>query len=183
VATILTIAITLIAGAAVFSFVNSQAGVSEKQYGQSVGGVVNQIQEKFVVFDLSFPAANQISVWIYNTGQTTLQIASIRVYNSTAPTSKFNLIYNYTTTGQTKTDYVYDLTGTSACKKTATTLESPTISSISKSPTGTQLVTLTVPAAQSGCKSYGSAPFKSGYTYSVTVLGIYGNAMIASQVK
>ena len=180
VATLLTIAITIISGAAVFSYVNSQAGVTEKLYGQSVGTVVNLMQEKFVVFDLSYPAANQISIYIFNTGQAGLQPFSVRVHN---PTNTFNVMYNYTTSGGTKTDYVYDLKGTSACKVAASSKESPLLSTLTVPMTVTNVVTLTIPPTQSGCPSYGSTPFQTGSVYSVTVLGLYGNSVTASQVK
>jgi len=179
VGSLLAIAITITAGAAVFGYVNGQSAVTEKQYGQGVGAVVNQIQEKFTVFDLSFPSSNSISVWIYNTGSLTLQLSSIRVYNSSGSMS---LGYNYTTSGQTKTDYVYDLKGTSACKIAAASYESQPISSVSDNMRVTQLVTLTMPPTRSGCPSYGHS-FVSGKTYSVTVLGLYGNVETASQVK
>jgi flagellin-like protein len=180
VASVLTIAITIMAGAAVFGFVNGQAGVNEKQYGQSVGAVVDQMQERFVVFDLSV-GTSSMGIWVYNTGQTDLQLVSIRVYNTTNP-STLNIMYNYTTSGQTKTDYVYDLNGPSSCKNSATSIETPAVSTIDTKITQTGFITLTLPSSQSGCPSYGQS-FKSKVTYSVTVLALYGNVETASQVK
>ena len=49
VAAVLTIAITLIAGAALFGYVNGQAATSESNLGNAVGGNVNFLNERFVV--------------------------------------------------------------------------------------------------------------------------------------
>ena len=189
VGSILAIAITIIAGAAVFGYVNGQAGVTEKQYGQSVGAVVNQMQEKFVIFDLSFPTTPStcysgssyhcISVWTYNTGQTYLLLVSIRVYDSA---HLINLVYNYTVSGQTVTDYVYDLNSASGCKTAAVNYENPTVSNFNTNVNTALILTLTIPPTQSGCPSFGQS-FQSGTAYSATALAIYGNVETASQVK
>ena len=181
----LAIGMTLLAGAAVFGYVNLQAGVSETAYGQSAGVVVNQMQEKFVVFDVSYPTSgcagsNCVSLWVYNTGYTNLLLTSIRV---SGPSGTINVLYNYTTSGGTKTNYVYDLRGTStACKLASSSYESPTVSGVNDKISVTQLVTLTIPPTRAGCPSYGLT-FVSGTTYTVTVLGYFGNIGTASQVR
>jgi len=45
----LLIAMTLVAGFAVFGYVRLQANVSELSYAQSVGGTMSYLQERFVV--------------------------------------------------------------------------------------------------------------------------------------
>jgi flagellin-like protein len=181
VGSLLVVAMTIIAGAAVFGYVNSQAGLTEQQYGASVGGVINQIQEKFVVFDISFPSSTSASIWIYNTGHLTLQIASITF---SGPAGVILVVYNFTTSAvdQSKTDYVYDVRGSSSCKTLAAAYESPPVSTVMTPATVTTVITVTLPPTRSGCPSYGQT-LQSGAAYSVTVLGVYGNAVKASQVK
>ena len=45
----LMVAVTLVAGATVFGFVNGQAAASESQYGASVAINVNSLKEHFVI--------------------------------------------------------------------------------------------------------------------------------------
>jgi hypothetical protein len=178
---LLSLAITVIAGAAVFGYVNTQAGVTENRYAQSVGSAMGSIQEKFVAVDMSFGSSTSVTVWLYNNGQLTLQLTQIRLFDSTG---KINLLYNYTISGGTKTNYVYDMLSTlsTKCKTAASPYESPTISSVSTLTGNTLAITLTIPPLQLGCPSFGQS-FQSGTIYTVRVVGYYGNIVSYSQVR
>ena len=93
------IAITLVAGAAVFGFVNGQAGTSEKQYGIAVANNVNYLREHFVIVNVQFastPAGApcvlsgptnkycaDIFVSIYNNGNVAFTPQSFTLFNTT----------------------------------------------------------------------------------------------------
>lgn len=70
--TLIMVAITLIAGSAVFGYVNGQAATS-------VGSYSNAVNEKFTIVYAFFPAANQLSVAIYNSGSIPLGIISLSI--------------------------------------------------------------------------------------------------------
>ncbi len=168
-------------GAAVFGYVNGQAGVSEASYANSVGVNNNFLAEKFKVVDLNFPASNQIGFWIYNTGSISLQVFQVRVSDSAG---LINLLYNYTKSGQTKTDYVFDLRSSlaSKCKTAASSYESPLISGINTNLQIGQSLTVTIPLLSALCPSFGQTT-SSGTSYSVTVVGLYGNSVRYYQTK
>lgn len=176
---LLSLAITIVAGAVVFGFVNGEAGVASTRYAQSVGNAISPIQEKFVIVDMNFGSSNSLTIWIYNNGQIALQLLQVRLYDSAG---RINLLYNYTISGSTKTDYVYDLLSTSAtkCKTVASSYESPAISTLLDQQYVTATLTLTIPNSQTGCPSFGQT-FQSSVTYSVRVVGIYGNTVTYSQ--
>lgn len=48
-ATVLTLAITIISGASVFSFVNAQSSASAQSYGQNVGTYIEQMKEMHAI--------------------------------------------------------------------------------------------------------------------------------------
>jgi hypothetical protein len=82
VATMLLLAMTIIAGFALFGFVRDQAGISELSYAQSVGGTNSYLAERFVVTLLSFTSTS-VSVYLYTNGQIPTQVAQIEVYGPT----------------------------------------------------------------------------------------------------
>jgi hypothetical protein len=179
VGTVLAIAITVIAGAGVWGYVRSQAGLSEQALGNSVLNNNNFLQEHFAVEDLYYGTSTSATLWVYNTGNVNLQVLSIRLVG---PSGTMNLLFNYTQSGSTKTDYVFDLRSslTGKCKTAASSYESPLISATVVKTTNAQLYTLTIPPTQSNCPSYGST-FTTGNTYSVIVTGVYGNVQTYSQ--
>ena len=77
------LAITMVAGAAVFGFVNGQAGSSAQQYGGQVQNQISALGERFVFAYTYFPQVsapyNQVNIAIYNSGQTALSIVSISI--------------------------------------------------------------------------------------------------------
>jgi len=161
----LTIAITLIAGAALFGYVNSEAAVNEKQYGQAVGGTVNFLNERFAVVNMAFPTPNSVEIWLYNDGQLNLQVAQITLYDGSK--SQMNLAYpgysSSTSTGAMNGGFC----GSTQNIPAYSLATNPSLPSVSISPGSTPLeITLQLP---SGCT------LTSGLTYNVSVLGVYGN--------
>ncbi len=180
---VLSIAITVVAGSAAFSFINLQARVSELNYANSVGTTNSYLAENFKVIDIYFASSTQMGIWVYNIGNINLQTFSVRVYDSA---SLVNVLYNYTGT-TTKTDRVFDLRASSTylhttCRLAGSTYESPTISTVNTVIQNAQLLLLTIPPTTTNCPSYG-ATFTSGTTYFVKVTGLYGNVVAYYQVK
>ncbi len=180
---LLLITMTVISGAAAFGYVNNQAKVSETRYANSVGSTDNFLAENFKVIDIYFPTSSQLGIWLYNTGSTTFQPFSVRVYDSAA---MMNVLFNYTGTS-TKVDRVYDLKAGSTyyystCRATGSTYETPTISTVSTNIHNAQLFLLTIPPTTTNCPSYGQT-FAMGTAYSVVVTGVFGNTVTFYQLK
>jgi hypothetical protein len=187
VGTLLSVAITLVAGAAVWGFVNQQAGASATSYANNVAATDNFLNEQFKIVDMSFPAVGTcpgsnsaycLSFWIYNTGNVVFQPASVRLYDSA---KAINIIfYSKCPTGSTA-NCVVDLLSSPVCTIAASTYESTTMSSFSLKQTNLQYLTLTIPPTQTqqvctSDPSFGQA-MSSGTTYSVTLTGVYGNSL------
>jgi flagellin-like protein len=167
VGSLLAIAITIIAGAAVFGYVNTQSGITERQYGASVGGTVQFLEERFVVVQLNF-TSSRVTVWLYNMGQIKLSPIQVLFYNTGR---SYYILYN-----ATKVVSYQPV----ACTQTAPgTYESPILwnpktSAGLNAPVQTvQKLTLTLPCS-------GEA-LSQGTTYTVSVLGLYGNSVVYSQ--
>lgn len=174
---------TVIAGAAIFGYVNGQAGVASQAYGQSVGNSIQYLEEKYTVIDISWPSSTSAAVWIYNTGKIQLNLIQVRLYDSAG---LVNLLYNYSLISGTETNRVHDLRSTSPghCGIAAASYESPGLvgsGSFAAAISYTATFTLTIPPTSTGCPSYGQT-FNSGTTYFVAVTGLYGNAYTFSEV-
>ncbi len=178
VASLLTVAITIIAGVAVFGWVNSQAGVSEGLYGQSVGNTVNFLNERFVVVNLNFTSDN-MTVWVYNNGGVALRVVQVMVYNSS---KSFDFMFN-------ATNVVNENGGCSVSVSQYGWLEKPVLyngaaqsspqsGSVDIAPGTVGEITLSLPVGLDSC---GTPAFVSGVTYYVNVLGLYGNDVVYLQ--
>jgi len=169
-AAVLTIAITLLAGAALFGYINGQAAASEDRLGQAAGGNANFLNEKFVVVQMSFsnacgsPSPNCAIIWVYNNGQVDLMLKWVHLYNGSRTGDNVPL------------DFTYDSSsslggtcgkGTGAVNPSFSTLDIPAQSK----PTP---VTLFI---SSGCA------FTSGTTYYVNVLAQFGNNVVYYAVR
>jgi hypothetical protein len=181
---ILTIAITLIAGAATWGFVRTQAGSSELALQNNASNTNNFLNEQFNVIDMTFGSNTQTTFWLYNVGTLTLSVFQIRLYDSAG---LVNILYNYTQSGSVKTDRVFDLKAGAAylhstCRLSGSTYESPVVSTSAVKTTNAGTIAITIPAAVSNCPSYGKT-FTSGTTYTVVVTGLYGNVVTYYQVK
>src|SRR5579872_4809319 len=126
-----------------------------------------------------FGTTTSATFWIYNTGTVTGQTFSVRIYGSTG---LVNLLFNYTSSGTVKTDYVYDLLSSlsTKCKTAATSYEAPSITATTVKTTNAQAFTITIPGTLTNCPSFGQT-FVSGTTYTIVVTGIYGNVVRYSQ--
>ena len=183
----LAIAITLVAGAAAWGFVRSQAGASEGALNVNAVATNNMLSEHFAITTMYFGAptsTTSTTFWVYNTGSITFQIYSIRLYDSAG---LINLLYSSTGSGGSKVDYVYDLksTLTTQCKAAATSYESPSVTTTNVKTTNEQFYTLTIPPTTTNCPSYGQTfgIAGSGTTYTVVVTGLYGNTVTFSQQR
>jgi len=171
VGSLLAIAITITAGAAVFGYINTQAGVSERQYGGAVGGTVNYLQEQFAVVDMSFTSSTQVVLYLYDYGQVVFDPVQVLVYNTAQST--------YLSYGASN---VVSTAPSSCSVPASTSNENPLIwnpkssSGLSVGIQSISTVTLTLPACS-------GASFASGTTYFVKVTGLYGNSVVYYQVK
>ena len=85
---LIMIAITLVAGAAVFGFVNGQSGASSQAIGNSAAQNINFLNEKESVIYAGRVNATLANVWVYNNGIIDpLTITLATVINGTTPGS------------------------------------------------------------------------------------------------
>jgi len=175
----MAIAITLVAGAAAWGFVRTQAATSEGALQNNAVNTNNLLSEHFGVVDMYFGTTTSATFWVYNTGSLTYQTFSVRLYGSAG---LINIFYNYTMSGGVKTDQVYDLRSAlaSKCKTAASSYESPLITATTVKTSNAQFYTLTIPPTTSNCPSFGNT-ITSGVTYTVVVTGSYGNVVTYSQ--
>lgn len=182
----LAIAMTLIAGAAAWGFVRSQAGASEGALQNGAVATNDLLSEHFAVVDMYYGTTTSATFWVYNTGSLTFQVQSVRLYDSAG---LVNLFYNYTQSGGVRTDRVYDLKSSlaSMCKTTATSYETPSLIGTTVRTTNEQIYTLTIPPTTSNCPSFGQTFYVGpggvdpGTTFTVVVTGVYGNSVAFSQ--
>ncbi len=158
VATILLIAVTVTAGAGVFSYVNSQAGVSEKRLGDSTASYLNFVNEKFLTVNANF-SATRVTIWFYNNGNFTTTIKQIWIWNTTR---SLYVAYNSTVVLSGSTSY----TPVSNYETPALPLTLPKGSTV--------VITLRLP---------GTLTFNDGRTYYIQSLAAYGNTYLYFQAK
>jgi flagellin-like protein len=163
VASMLLIALTLVAGFALFGFVRGQASASELSYAQSVGGTNQYLSERFTVTLLAF-TSSAVSIYLYTNGQVPSQIAQVEVYGPT----------------RLSMDIVYDANHVTVSNPPSCAGQSAASSSNESPMLGTGagsfldkvnfpgIVTLTLPSCS-------GLSFQAGNTYFVKVLGQYGN--------
>ena len=183
VGTVLTLALTLIAGAATWSFARSEAGTSEQSLQANVLNTNNYLGEQFKVIDMTFTSTT-VTIWIYNIGTVTFFPFQVRLYDSAG---LVDILYNYTQSGSTRTNLVFDRLASSSnyyttCRLSGSSYESPVLSTAALKPSDAFTITLTIPGTVSGCPSYGQT-FTSGTSYTVVVTGLYGNVYTYYAVK
>jgi hypothetical protein len=193
---ILTVVITLIAGAALFGYVNGQAASNENQIGAANAANVNFLNERFQIPQMTFKytsPTNQISIYVYNNGHLTDSFVEAEIY--TTPRSSMDLLYYYCSpaTAQTSTlcklpqtpftslsgNWVVDLNNknNNNCYGSATSLESPVLEGtggLQVSIGNISYFTLTLLALSSPCVPSPSS-FSSGSFYFIQLTGQYGN--------
>lgn len=79
VATMLLLAMTVVAGFALFGFVRAEAGSSELSYAQNVGGTIQYLQEAFVVPQVSY-SSSSVTIYVYTSGEVPTQLAQVEVF-------------------------------------------------------------------------------------------------------
>ncbi len=169
ISTVLLIAMTLVAGFAIFGYVNSQAGVSELSYAQSVGGTMSFLQERFVTSLVAYTSSS-ITVYIYTNGQIPSQFAQIEVYGPTR--ASMDVVY---------TANSVTVTNPAACRgqtAASTSNENPMLgtgaSDFSVKVNYVGSIVLTLPTCS-------GLSFQAGDTYFVALLGRYGNTAVYYQ--
>jgi len=165
----LLIAMTLVAGFAVFGYVRLQANVSELSYAQSVGGTMSYLQERFVVAQVTY-TASAVTVYIYTNGQIATQFAQIEVYGPTRATLDVTYDANYVT-----------VANPAACRGQTTASisnENPLLGTgtgkLSVKVNYVTSVVLTLPACA-------GLNFVAGNTYFIKLLGTFGNTAVYYQ--
>jgi flagellin-like protein len=156
-ATVLLVAVTLIAGAALFGYVNGQAANSENAIGGQVGGNINYLNERETITLVNFPDTSHLNIWVYNTGQLALSNFNILItggsiaINCPAPTASPS-----TCTG-------------AGCGSVTLSGQSTIAKSTPSTPAVPQQYSLT------GCS------FATGTPYTVTFQGFYGSSTSYTQ--
>jgi hypothetical protein len=174
-AAVITIAITLLAGSALFGYVNSEASVSENSLGQANAANVNYLDERFVVTDMSF-GSNSVFLYLYNNGNVTLNLSEIVMYDAAgndpgngATNSLYVVFSTAPATGTTPTVPTSCGTVASPIVQSGTSLPSIQVDGYNSVP-----ITLTAPSVS------GQNCLASGTTYYIIVVGIYGSKVIYS---
>lgn len=180
----LTAAMTIIAAAAIFGYVNGQAGNSAQAYGTQVGSSVQYLEEKFTVVDMAWTSSTSVTLWIYNTGKIQLNLLQVRFYDSAG---LVNILFNYSKISGSNTNRVHDFRSSSSgkCGISGTSYENPVIvgsGSFVAGISNAATIQLTIPPSSSGCPSYGQT-LVTGTTYFVAVSGTNGNSYTFSQVR
>jgi hypothetical protein len=178
----MTIAITLIAGAALFGYVNNEAAVNEKLYGQAVAGTVNFLNEQFVVVDMAVtPASHTVTLVIYNNGQEGLNITSVLLYDQQPFSSGNSLDVAYSLGSPPAVSgcgSVDDGTVTGAATITIGTSIVPMGTAFIAPQSNPVTLTLTLPNACIIATPAPSAGDPDTTTYYADVTGVQGNVVI-----
>lgn len=184
-AAVITIAITIIAGAALFGYINGEAANSENKLGTANAANVNFLNEHFVVAQIvydKYPASPSITIYFYNSGHVVDNFASIEVFNSSAATTSgynpVDIMYN--------SSLVVNLNQPSCKEAASSTYESDSLGNAPNSfsvPIGNiTAITLTLPPCYvSPGPSSGQGAFDAGLVYGVKVIGQYGNVVTSYQ--
>ena len=82
---IVMIAVTITVGFAAWAWARSAAVNAENNFGQAIGTNVVCLDENFVVTNANFSSTNTklVTVWFFNNGNGTVNVASMTISNST----------------------------------------------------------------------------------------------------
>lgn len=194
IATLIMIAVTLVAGTAAFGWILLQAGSSENSYGNSVANNVNFLNERFTLVSSAFSnypsgacpgspgACINASFWLYNTGSVDFTLFSIQARNITnTPAGNcpgthgcyVNVIFSKNTVT------AYQPAGTIYAGCTDTSLTGGFFGGAS--PLGQGKLTRTpFKISMPSCPGPGQLILYDGTTYSVVLTGLYGNVVTQS---
>ncbi len=174
------IAITLVAGAAVFGFVNGQAGVSEGQYNAAVANNANYLREHFEVVNAYYSNSGLclsgpcFSISLYNNGAVGLTISQITVISySTTSANNLPVPPLKVIAFDNGTEKAYDPAGAVivACTTTGGAMTSLTPTTIGENVVPPKTFTVTIPT------SCGSGAIVDSAIYTVAAVGLYGNVV------
>jgi hypothetical protein len=167
-AAVVTIAITLIAGFALWGYVNGQAAASENGIGVANAANVNYLNERFVISDMGFgPNNHTLGFFLYNNGEVGLRITQVLLYDRAVPHTVY---YNFTGGSGTCEKNL----GLCACLSPASI--SPAIGSgMTPLPSQGDPSLYTINLEGSGLK----CQFTPGTTYYLVVTGLYGNVVVS----
>ena len=184
IATLIMIAVTLVAGTAAFGWILSQAGNSEASYGNSVAGNVNFLNERFTLVSQSFSnglgacpgspgKCTQVNFWLYNTGSIAFTLFSVQVKNLTDPPDNNFINVVFKSSGFT----AYAKNGNQVLP--ACTLGTGWTGGVTPLPQGSLSSTSYQIMTPSGCPApYSGAMYLyDGTTYTFTLTGLYGNVV------
>jgi len=186
------IALTIVAGAAVFGWAISQAGVSENALGQNAAQQANYYHESFVIVSVQFfyngvgcsgGWCNQVRVAVYNNGGAALTVQSIVFANasklsasgSTVPKLSVSLSLTSASTG-TYSMPSYTCGSSGGAGSPETLLQSGVSEPIAMASSPPTMFTFTLPGS---CAT--TSGILDGALYSVQVVGLYGN-IVTSEV-
>jgi len=200
---LMMIALTIIAGAAVFGWALGQAGVSEGALGQNAATQANYYRESFTIISIQFaynnggtPGAcqlsggqtwcNQVSVAVYNNGGEGLTVQSIVLSRASATSASGGsvppLSLTLSLTSASAGTYQAPASAPYTCGSTTgpppTVTENLLATGVSE-PIATQsasptMFTFTLPSI---CAT--TSGILDGGLYSVQVVGLYGNAVMS----
>ena len=188
--TLIMVAITLVAGAAVFGFVNGQASTSANQYGSSVVNNVDYLREHFVIVSVQFSNSSsaacghsggkgycsQVSVSIYNNGAETLTIKQLIISNvGTTSSGGYAVTPLYFNATSSKTTAYSSNPATTGSKYGCTgSGYGNGASAITVNQVPPTVISIVLP----NCLSM-TQGMLIGASYQVQVLGLYGNTVIS----
>jgi len=166
----LLLAMTLVAGFALFAFVRNQASASELSYAQSVGGTNSFLAERFVVTLLTF-TSRSVSIFLYTSGQIPTQVAQVQIYGPTM--DAMDVVYDASHVTTTEPPSCAGQTGATSSNETP--MLGTGTGSFDQQVDYAGAITLSLPSCS-------GLTFTSGDVYFVKVLGINGNTAAFYQV-
>jgi hypothetical protein len=182
---LIMVAITLVAGVAVFGFVNAQAGQSANAIGNNAAANINFLNEREVITYVGFGGPININVMIYNNGQVDLVLKYIQVsgiFQTSGNPTLYNIFYY-----NDNSIKMLDQNGNLICTATASSsnenplISATTIKTYKLSPSNSLVsFSLTIPSG-GGCPT--GISYKSGNVYTVSVLGQFGSMTSINVMK
>jgi flagellin-like protein len=166
---LIMIAVTLIAGVAVFGFINGQAGASSSAVGHSASTNINFLNEKMAVVAEHFAGCStghctSAAFWAYNYGQVAYTLKQLQVQSLPGASKYLNVIFN--STGYAEYDSSNVLISTCASNSAGG------FSGASQIPQGNMTsnpYSVTIPSS-AGCNT-----MNNHQTYTLSFTGIYGS--------